>query len=213
LDLYGGWSIDEIILTTGIAVLGHTCTEIFLVGLNHLHQKVKSGILDKMMVRPQSILFQVICSDFQPHKIGRLAEAIILIAYGLSKVQITWTVYKVLVFILILVGVNVLFGALLLLKAAFSFWTIEGMELMNILQEGGRDLSSYPVSIYKKWFADVFTYIIPFGMVSYFPLSYILEKGDFPFWYGFAPLASIPFLGVILLIWKCGLKTYKSTGS
>ncbi len=210
----GGWSLNEVMLTSGIALFGHSFTEMFLQGLNHLHMKVKSGILDQMLTRPRTMIFQVICSDFEANKIGRLVESLMLLVYGLLTTKIVWSPYKVLVFILVLLGVNVLFASLLLLKAAFCFWTIEGMELMNILQEGGRDLSSYPISIYKKLFADFFTFIVPFGMVNYYPLVYLLEKQEnTPFWYGLAPLASLLFLGAMLLVWRKGLKSYKSTGS
>ena len=208
-----GWTMNEVILMAGIAVFGHSLTEMIFQGFNHLFLKVKSGILDQMMVRPRGMLFQVICSDFELNRIGRFIESVILIIYGLLNVNIEWSMYKVLVFILILIGVNVLFAALLLLKASFCFWTIEGMELMNILQEGGRDLASYPISIYTKWFKNFFTFIVPFGMINYLPLSYLLDKGDVPFWYGLAPIATVPFFFVILGVWKIGLRSYKSTGS
>ena len=198
-----GWTMNEVILITGVA----------LFGLNHLYMKVKSGILDQMMVRPRGMLFQVICSDFELNKIGRLTESIILLVYGIINVNIEWNLYKVLVFLLILVGVNVLFAALLLLKATLCFWTVDGIEFMNILQEGGRDLSSYPICIYKEWFKNFFTFIVPFGMVNYFPMVYLLGKEDVPFWNGLTPLLTIPFFLVILLVWKIGLRSYKSTGS
>ena len=201
-------------LISGTALFGHCFTEMFLQGLNHLQKKIKSGVLDQMLTRPRSMIFQVICSDFEINKVGRLIESIILIIYGLLTVKIVWTPYKLLVFILLIIGVNILFSALLLLKAAFCFWTIEGMELMNILQEGGRDLSSYPITIYKKWFANFFTFIVPFGLANYFPLVYILEKEkNAPFWYGLTPFATVLFLGLMFLVWRKGLKSYKSTGS
>jgi ABC-2 type transport system permease protein len=209
----GGWTIEEVMLTTGIALFGHTITEMFLQGFNHLHLKVKSGILDQMMVRPRGMLFQVICSDFQINKIGRLIEAVSLIIYGLLNVKVVWSPYKILIFMLMLFGVIVLFASLLVLKAAFCFWTIDGMELMNILQEGGKELSSYPISIYKDWFAKFFTYVVPFGMVNYFPLVYLLDKQEAPFWYGLTPLATIPFMLLMLGVWKIGLRNYKSAGS
>ena len=171
----GGWKLEEVMLITGIAVFGYTCIEMFLRGLDMLYTRVKSGILDQMMTRPRGILFQVACSDFQIHKIGRLTESIILIVYGLFNVSVEWNLYKVFVFILVIIGTNIIFGALQILKAAFCFWTIDGMELMNILQDGGRDLSSYPMSIYKDWFAKFFTYIVPFGMCNYFPILYLLR--------------------------------------
>lgn len=209
----GGWKIEEVMLITGIAIFGYTVVEMFLRGLDMLYTRIKSGILDQMMIRPRRILYQVACSDFQMHKIGRLIESIILIIYGLSNVNIEWSLYKIIVFILILVGSNIVFAALQILKAAFCFWTIDGMELMNILQDGGRDLSSYPLSIYKDWFAKFFTFIVPFGMCNYFPILYLLGKNESPFWYGLTPIFTIPFLLAMILVWNIGLKNYKSTGS
>ncbi len=209
----GGWTIEEVIMTAGIAIFGHTFTEIFLQGLNHFYNNIKTGMFDQIMTRPRNLLFQVICSEFQINKIGRLIESIVLIVYGVVNANITWSLYKVFVFILIILGVNILFSALLVLKAAFCFWTVDGMELMNILQEGGRDLSSYPISIYKDWFAKIFTYIVPFGMVNYFPLVYLLDKREAPFWYGLTPLFTVFFFGAMLLVWNRGVLAYKSTGS
>ncbi len=209
----GGWSIHEVMLTTGLAIFGHASSEMILYGLNHFHFKVKSGVLDQMMVRPRSIIFQVVCSEFELNKIGRLIESVVILIYGLLNINIVWTPYKVLVLALMIIGTFILFSALLVLKGAFCFWAIDGMELMNILQEGGRDLSSYPISIYKDWFAKFFTYIVPFGMCNYFPLVFLLDKQGATWWYGLAPLATIPFTIAMLGLWKIGLANYKSTGS
>ncbi len=84
---------------------------------------------------------------------------------------------------------------------------------MNIISDGGRELSSYPINIYVKWFADIFTYIIPFGMVNYFPLQYLLGYENASAWYGITPLFTLVFMGVCFAIWKIGLKQYASTGS
>ncbi|MBQ9279950.1 MAG: ABC-2 family transporter protein [Clostridia bacterium] len=208
-----GWTLNEIMLTTGIAVFGHVTTEMFGRGLDHFYKQVKNGLLDRILVRPRSITLQVLCSEFQLSKVGRLIEAIIVLGYGICTVHVTWTAYKVLVLCLMILGSITLFFSILLIKAAFSFWTIEGMEFMNILSDGGRDMSSYPISIYQKWFAAIFTYVIPFGCVNYFPLLYLLDKGNVPAWYGLTPLVTLVFAGISYGIWKYGLSQYKSTGS
>lgn len=84
---------------------------------------------------------------------------------------------------------------------------------MNIISDGGRELSSYPIDIYQKWFANIFTYIIPFGAVNYFPLIYLLQKNDVPFWYGLTPIATLIFLAFSYIFWRIGIKKYTSTGS
>ncbi|MBQ9267516.1 MAG: ABC-2 family transporter protein [Clostridia bacterium] len=208
-----GWTISEVMLVTGIAVFGHVVTEMFGRGLDHFYKQVKSGLLDRILVRPRSITLQVLCSDFQASKIGRLLEAIVILIYGIATVNVEWSFYKILVLIMMVGGSAILFFSILLLKASFSFWTIEGMEFMNILSDGGRDLASYPISIYQKWFANIFTYVIPFGCVNYFPLLYLLGKGNAPFWYGLTPLVTLLFLVISFGVWKVGLASYQSTGS
>lgn len=208
-----GWTINEIILIAGIAVFGHVTTEMFGRGLDHFYKQVKNGLLDRILVRPRSITLQVLCSDFQFTKIGRFLESIVLLMYGIFTIDVCWDVYKVLVILLMIIGSCVLFFSILLIKAAFSFWTIEGMEFMNILCDGGRETASYPISIYQKWFANIFTYIIPFGCVNYFPLLYLLNKQNAPFWYGLTPLATVIFMGVSYGFWRWGLTKYQSTGS
>lgn len=208
-----GWTVNEIMLITGIAVFGHVLTEMFGRGLDHFYKQVKNGLLDRILVRPRSITLQVLCSEFQLSKIGRLIEATILLIYGICSTNITWNLYKSIVMIFIIFGSCVLFFSILLLKASFSFWTIEGMEFMNILSDGGKEVSSYPVSIYKKWFANIFTYVLPFGCVNYFPILYVLDKEKVPFWYGLTPLITLIFLLISYGVWKYGISQYKSTGS
>ena len=207
------WTINEVILTTGIAIFGHVATEMFGRGLDQFHNQVKNGLLDRLLTRPRNITLQVLCSEFSFSKVGRLIEGAIILIYGIVMVDVNWSLYKIFVLLLMIVGANVLFFSILLLKASFSFWTIEGMEFMNIISDGGRELSSYPISIYQKWFANIFTYIIPFGCVNYFPLLYLLDKGNVPFWYGLTPLATFIFLGISFAVWNAGLKQYASTGS
>lgn len=208
-----GWSINEIMLVLGIACFGHTITEMFCRGLDNFHKGIRKGLLDQILVRPRNITFQVICSNFQASKIGRMIEYTIILIYGITTSNIIWSPYKVLVLLFMIMGSMILFFSILLIKASFSFWSIEGMEAMNIVSDGGRDVASYPISIYKKWFANIFTYFIPFGCVNYYPLLYLLDKSEGKVWYGLLPLVTLIFLAFSFKIWDIGLKSYKSTGS
>lgn len=216
LDKFGsidGWTKSEVMLTTGIAIFGHVIVEMFARGLDHFHKQVNNGLLDRILVRPRNITLQVLCSDFETTKIGRIIEAVIILVYGIATVDVTWTPCKIFVLLFMITGSLVLFFSILLLKASFSFWTIEGMEAMNIISDGGRDLSSYPISIYRKWFANIFTFVIPFGCINYYPLLYILDKGNVPIWYSLTPFAAVIFLIASYGVWTIGLKQYKSAGS
>lgn len=194
-------------------MFGHVLTEMFARGLDHFYKQIKNGLLDRILIRPRSITLQVLCSDFQTSKVGRLLEAIIMLIYGIFTIDVEWDLYKLFVLLLMISGSVIIFFSILLLKASLSFWTIEGMEIMNIISDGGRELSSYPIDIYQKWFSNIFTYIVPFGCVNYFPLQYLLGKNDAPFWFGLTPIAAFVFLILCVSIWRFGLGQYKSTGS
>lgn len=208
-----GWTLNEIMLILAIACIGHVSTEMFGRGLDHFYKEIKHGLLDQILVRPRNITFQVLCSNFQTSKVGRLIEYIVILIYGIATVNVEWSFYKIIVLILMILGSVVLFFSILLLKASFSFWTIEGMEAMNIISDGGRDVASYPISIYKKWFAAFFTYVIPFGCVNYYPILFLLDKPGGKAWYGLLPTVTLIFMTFAFRVWNYGLKSYQSTGS
>jgi ABC-2 type transport system permease protein len=208
------WDIHVVTLTSGIAIFCHAITEMFGRGFDHFYKLVRQGNFDRIIVRPRSILLQVASSNFEVTKIGRLLLSILLLIIGIIKINVEWNILNIFILILMILGSAVIFTGIIILKAAFSFWTIEGIEIMNILSDGGRKLSQYPINIYDKWFAFIFTYIIPFGLINYFPLLYLLDNtSTIPIIYAFTPLYAILFIFPCLWIWKRGMKRYASTGS
>jgi ABC-2 type transport system permease protein len=73
------------------------------------------------------------------------------------------------------------------------------------------------MSIYNRWFRQIFTFIIPLATINYFPAHAILGRSD-PLgstallqW--LSPLAGVVFLIVSLQVWRVGVRHYASTGS
>ena len=105
-----------------------------------------------------------------------------------------------------------IFFALFLIYAAFTFFTIEGLEFMNVLTDGGREFGTYPYSIYGDNILKFLTYVIPLALFQYYPLLYLLEwERDLT--YMLAPLAGLLILPPAYAFWRYGLYRYKSTGS
>jgi ABC-2 type transport system permease protein len=110
-----------------------------------------------------------------------------------------------------------LFGALFVVQATVSFWTIESLEVMNVLTFGGVTAAQYPVSIYRGHFRDLLTYVLPLACLNYLPALVILGRPDelgLPAW---APWAS-PLVGPLALLvalgaFRLGTRWYQSAGS
>ena len=128
------------------------------------------------------------------------------------KAGVQWSAMKILSLILMVSGCAAVFACLFMVYAAFCFFTLEGLEFMNIFTDGGRELGQYPISIYGKRVLQFFTFIVPMALAQYYPLLYLLGRTDSPL-YALCPLFSLLFILPCYAFWRFGLRHYKSTGS
>lgn len=208
----GNWTYYEVAFLFGMVFLLFSLSEMFLRGLDHFDDVIKNGDFDRILIRPQGLLMQASCNEFEFSKIGRVIQCLIVIGISIFNINIDWSLYKVFCFILMNVGCFIIFFGILILKASFCFWTIDGLEFMNILSEGGKKVAQYPIDIYAKWFRFFFTCIVPFGLVNYYPVLYLFGKVD-NWYYGLMPVLTILFLIPCVWVWRMGVRHYESTGS
>lgn len=207
-----GWSLWEVALCYGIIHIAFSLTECFARGFDNFSRLVVTGDFDRILVRPRSTIVQVLGSQFEFTRIGRLFQAVVIFIIALTKVQIDWNIIKILTFILMIISGIFIFAGIYMIGATLCFFTIEGLEVINILTDGGREISQYPINIYKDWVKKLFTFVIPYGVVNYLPLLYVLGKNNQVI-YAFTPLLGILFIIPCILIWNYGVKHYLSTGS
>jgi ABC-2 type transport system permease protein len=115
--------------------------------------------------------------------------------------------------LMVLSGI-LIFTGIYIVAATMCFWTIQGIEIVNIFTDGGREIAQYPLNIYQKWITKFFTYVIPFGTVNYLPLMYVLGKTEGnDIFYMITPIMGSLFILPCLLVWHLGVRHYRSTGS
>lgn len=208
----GNWTFFEVAFLFGMVFFNFSLSEMFLRGLDHFENTIKSGEFDRILIRPQNALMQSTCMEFDFSKIGRMLQSLLVMIISIININIDWDIYKVFVFIFMNIGCFIIFFGIFILKASFCFWTVDGLEFMNILAEGGKKVAQYPIDIYAKWFRWFFTFIVPFGLVNYYPVLFLFGKSDNAF-FGIVPIFTIIFLIPCLFLWKLGIKHYESTGS
>jgi len=194
--------------------MAFSITECFVRGFDLFSNLVVSGDFDRILLRPRSTFIQVLGSQFEFTRVGRLLQSIMVLVWAATNLSIKWTLFKVITLILMVISGIFIFTGIFILAATLCFWTIQGLEVANIFTYGGKEMAQYPLSIYKKWIARFFTFIIPFGCVNYLPLMYILDKAhQNEYLYMLTPLMGIVFIVPCLVIWEIGVKRYSSTGS
>ena len=163
------------------------------------------------MVRPRSLVFQVLCQEIKPAMFFRFLNGVILLVWAVRSGAVAWTPWKCAVLtLMVLCGALVFFG-LYLVNAAVCFFTLEHVEVLNIFTDGAREYSKYPFGIYGRSVLYILTFLVPLALVQHWPLQYLLDRG--PAWYGALPLAALAFLLPCALLWRLGVGHYCSTGS
>jgi len=209
-----GWSLHEVALCYGVIHFAYSFSDCFGRGFDKLSTLVMAGDFDRLLVRPRSAALQVLGSRVEFSRIGRLLQSIAVFAWALSHLPQAWSLPKLLVLLFMIANGVLVFLGIFILAAAFCFWTVQALEVVNIFTDGGREMAQYPLNIYEKWVTRFFTFVIPFSCVSYIPLMYVLDKreGD-PLLWLLVPFSGVLFLLPCLLLWRFGVRHYRSTGS
>ena len=207
-----GYTLNEALLCYGMMLLGFSIAQCVARGFESFSQLIKSGGYDRIMVRPRSPILQVLGSKFETNRILRILLALGMFFYGAAHCQIYWTADKIATALFMIVGITVLFMGLILLGASLCFLTIEDSGILNILIHGGNEHGKYPIDIYGKSMLKFCTYVIPFALVQYYPLQYLLNRTS-RWEYGLFPLGAIVFLFICYGVWRFGMRHYQSAGS
>lgn len=207
-----GYTFAEVLICYSVALFGFTAAETFFRGFDAFSSVISNGEFDRAMVRPRSPMFLVLCSRLEFARVGRFIQAAVMLCYAVPRCEIAWTPMKVCTLILMCIGGAVLFAGLFIIYAALCFYTTEGLEFMNIFTDGGRELGKYPLSIYGDGILRFYTFVIPLACVQFWPFTFIIGRSD-SLLRALAPLSAFIFLIPCLLIWRMGIRHYKSTGS
>lgn len=201
----------QLLLTFGIVWFGMSFSEAFGRGFDHFGRLIKHGNFDLLLTRPRSLGLQIIGSEIAYEKIARVLTSIGMIIFSIIKLINQITIIDIFIIILSCICSFILFLSIFIIGASFCFITVEGLEIINIFTDGTRQLGQYPMKIYNKLIFLLFTFLIPLTQINYYPIQYIFHNA--PWYCAVTPLASFLFLGVAILIFRIGLRHYKSTGS
>ena len=207
-----GYSYSEVVFIYGIFNTSFSIAEMFFKGIVDFYKLVKTGGFDILLIRPRNLLLQVMGTNFEISRLGRLVQALAVLVYGINIINIEWSFVKIICFILTLSGGIILFFSIFLFFATLTFWTIDNSAFLDIFMDGGKDILQYPANVFNSKLKLVLTYFIPFAFINYFPILYIIGRKS-NYIYAFSPIILICWLLISLIFWKIGVKNYSSTGS
>ena len=86
-----GFTYPEVLLCFSITLMAYTLAETFFRSFDTFNQMIGNGEFDRILLRPGSCIFLVLCSKIELTRIGRLLQAAVMLVYGVTKSGIIWT--------------------------------------------------------------------------------------------------------------------------
>lgn len=210
----GYWGFYETALMFGIITTVFAVVECFARGYDEFPKLIKNGELDRLLVRPVNIYYQIFCSKIEFSKALRIVLGIAISIIALCNLSVEWTFLKVAILLATFICGIVVILSIQFVSAGISIFTVDNLEFINIITNGSKELAFYPINIYNKWLTRFFTFIIPVACFNYLPINYIMGYGTLPM----TLCALAPFLGMLFIIpcflfFKWALTKYQGTGT
>lgn len=211
-DSVGGFGYEEVLICFAIILVAYTLGEVIGRGFDRFPEMLGNGGFDRVLVRPRSVIFQVLSSQINTARTAILIQAVGMLIYAIPRSGIIWTYDNILVMCLMIICGTILFFSFFLLYGAVAFFTVEGLEFMNILTSGAREHGRLPYGIYGDGVLRFLTFVIPLALVQYYPLLYLTRREE-SILYAIMPIFATVFLLPCYLMFRFGMSKYKSTGS
>jgi ABC-2 type transport system permease protein len=213
-----GWRFGEVCVFYGVVNLAFAFADAGARGFDIFGTEyVRTGGFDRLLLRPRTTAFQLLGHELRLSRLGRLIEAATVFAIGAVLTHLAFTPAAVALLAWAMLGGMALFFGIMIVSATLAFWTVESLEIVNVISYGGVEAAQYPLNIYAAWLRDFLIFIVPIGCVAYFPVVAALGHPDplgAPTWFlAASPAAGFIFLAVTLWLWGFGVRRYTSTGS
>ena len=205
-------NIYQCLLSLSLIDLGFYIAEFTFRGFDNFHKIIKKGNFDILLIRPENIYLQILGSEFEPTKFSRLLTGFGLLIYAFIKNGLYTNIANYFIVLLCLVCCIILYASILIFGAAVSFYTIDGIEFVNIFTYGTREIGEYPMGIFSKRVILLFTFFIPIACINYYPLLYMFNKVSNPLFI-LTPFAVLIVSLISILFFNFSLKHYQSSGS
>ncbi len=207
-----GWNYDEILLVYGLITLAKSINHMFADNLWTLGRTyIRSGGFDRFLVRPINPLFHLLADRFCQDGVGNFLVGVALVIKASISLHLLWTPLKVLALVTGVISGGLIFIAINLLTCVIAFWIVDSVPITRVVFDNHL-FAQYPLTIYPKAINILLTWIIPYGLASFYPASFLLDRawGNVTW---IAPVAAALLLFLGYRFWEFGLKHYNSTGT
>ena len=216
LDRFGSvgrWSASSILMMYALALVSFVLAELFGRGFDYFPLLVRTGEFDRILLRPRSLFIQSITLRFHLNRLARVIGGGVLLGLTLRAQGVQMTPANAALLLGALTGGMLTYIGVFIISSAISFYSSQENNWISAFTNGSYQLAKVPPEYLPKWLAGAFKFVMPMLMFSYYPAASICGWGE-AYFMGFLALpVGALFFAASLLLFRVGVRHYRSTGS
>lgn len=211
-DTVAGWSFAEALLVVGwFTMLQGVIEGAINPSLLGIIEHVRRGTLDFVLLKPKDAQFLVSTSRFSPWKSVNVVTALAILGYALSHIARRPTASDVASSVFLFGCAVVILYAVTMLTVSASFYVVR-IDNLTYLFTSVFDVARWPNSIFRGVVRFVFTFILPFALMTTYPAEALLGRLP-PQILVFSALGALAFVVASRMVFMRALRHYTSASS
>ncbi len=214
-----GWTMYEVMFLFNMNLLAYSLTAFAFRTpmIEDIEDMVRMGRFDIVLTKPVNSLVYLLLGRCTEGYFGQLSVVTVIFTICFINLNFEWTIGKIIFFITTIIGATLVQAAIFIALGTLTFFITRHNAIYNLVNGTGRGFIDYPISIYDKYIQVIFTFVIPFAFVNYYPATFLLDKSGEALFHPVLQYLT-PVVGIVLFIlayrfWKIGVNRYESTGS
>jgi ABC-2 type transport system permease protein len=207
---FAGWTLYEALLLLGTFTLVGGISSVTTSSVSWAtYNDIRDGTFDNLLIRPFSPLKQLIIRIPEVEEFPSSILGILIIIFSIYKLDITLSVFNVLLYILLILLGVVFLASMDIFAGSLSFIFVNASAIKNLFWDA-TSFAKYPLSIYGATGTIIFTFVLPIGLMAFYPTEALLGRLSM----NVVLLGSVAFafLGASLVAWHFAIRRYVSVG-
>jgi ABC-2 type transport system permease protein len=206
---FPGWGFYEVLLIQSVFTLsvGLACI-MFSNVLWATMQHIREGSFEIVLLRPVNPLFFLIATNFDPGSFGLVIGGGVLFAFSLAHTTIV-SVAAIPQFLLLFAAGFAVMAGMNMIMAATSFKWVGNSRIPEIF-DTIMSFGKYPITIFPQMLKGIVTFVIPVGMIGFFPASALLGRLDPNALLAVIPCILFMLFGILMYLYM--VKLYEGVG-
>lgn len=210
----GTWSVERILLVYAMAVTSFGLAKSLCRGFDLFPSSmIRNGNFDQLLLRPKSLFTQTAASVFHIHRLAQPVAGFTIVIWCLWRQGVQLTPINLAILVMALTGGFATYAGVFIMTSGIAFFTVKAIDWIYVFTNASYQVTRIPHEYMPGILKYTFTFFMPMLVISYYPASALCSWGE-SMWTGFLALpAGLAFLGAAVMVWRIGVRHYKSTGS